>query len=419
MVSAEVTCDPCVDFKKAREAEAAAAASAAGMEPEPEPAEDAAAEAAAAREQRAAQLAPPASPEAAPSGPDATLSAEDGALVVEELERQQGLLIRELSNDPENDDLSEKVKEVTVRLARVASSHDLSLSGPAEPEAEEPAGPDPDSEEWAPYYSELLKELIDTVPLLASLGITEPDFTWRLGLQLQSRAFAAGATVLTTGERSSELFFLARGAVRIPPSPLPIPIKPLTPRRCSAGDGGGRDDGRLGDGPCGGVQRWPADPGAPRPDRDHRHHRLRRGLPRAAAARIDRRRQAVQGATPTPPSDQKLSRFGLTGWFWCAQGFEQYMVDSEGGKNEGAAKMNRSGSTVFKLGKLLAKEARKRIGGNTTGSTLSWFLQSRPPEPERAVWGLGRGCRQGAPGGDGIARLPRQRRLNLSLGARA
>ena len=41
------------------------------------------------------------------------------------------------------------------------------------------------------------------------------------------------------------------------------------------------------------------------------------------------------------------------------------MVDSEGGKNEGAAKMNRSGSTVFKLGKLLAKEARKRIGGNT------------------------------------------------------
>ena len=30
-----------------------------------------------------------------------------------ELERQQGLLIRELSNDPENDDLSEKVKEVT------------------------------------------------------------------------------------------------------------------------------------------------------------------------------------------------------------------------------------------------------------------------------------------------------------------
>ena len=55
----------------------------------------------------------------------------------------------------------------------------------------------------------------------------------------------------------------------------------------------------------------------------------------------------------------------LTGWFWCAQGFEQYMVDSEGGKNEGAAKMNRSGSTVFKLGKLLAKEARKRIGGNT------------------------------------------------------
>ena len=221
MVSAEVTCDPCVDFKKAREAEAAAAASAAAMEPEPEPVEDPAAEAAAAREQRAAQLAPPASPEAAPSGPDATLSAEDGALVVEELERQQGLLIRELSNDPENDDLSEKVKEVTVRLARVASSHDLSLSGPAEPEAEEPAGPDPDSEEWAPYYSELLKELIDTVPLLASLGITEPDFTWRLGLQLQSRAFAAGATVLTTGERSSELFFLARGSVRISP-PLPL-----------------------------------------------------------------------------------------------------------------------------------------------------------------------------------------------------
>ena len=226
MVSAEVTCDPCVDFKKAKEAEAAAA-SAAAMEPEPEPAEDAAAEAAAAREQRAAQLAPPASPEAAPSGPDATLSAEDGALVVEELERQQGLLIRELSNDPENDDLSEKVKEVTVRLARVASSHDLSLSGPVEPEAEEPAGPDPDSEEWAPYYSALLKELIDTVPLLASLGITEPDFTWRLGLQLQSRAFAAGATVLSTGERSSELFFLARGAVRISP---PLPLCPSQPQ---------------------------------------------------------------------------------------------------------------------------------------------------------------------------------------------
>ena len=73
-------------------------------------------------------------------------------------------------------------------------------------------------------------------------------------------------------------------------------------------------------------------------------------------------------ARPQHPRQTKNSLASVLTWLaWLggAQGFEQYMVDSEGGKNEGAAKMNRSGSTVFKLGKLLAKEARKRIGGNT------------------------------------------------------
>jgi CRP-like cAMP-binding protein len=186
------------------------AETAASLPPPPSPPQTAAEQAAAARRARVAQI----------QSPGAALDRDDAELHVAELAHQQGLFVRVLSSDPDNaDELAAVAKKVSVTLATLSSEHGIQLTAAPgtepEPEPELEPEPEPTAEAGSSESADRVRRLVASVPIFAALGLTEPEFAQRIALKLRLSDYACGDTVLGLGERSSELFLLASGAVKV------------------------------------------------------------------------------------------------------------------------------------------------------------------------------------------------------------
>ena len=230
-----------------------------------------------------AVLAGPASPAQHRSG----LSREDAELHVRELEAQQHLFISLLNQDHylngggddgsndaapgtaragrlNTDELSAKVRDVSIELAMLRCEHGLEARGSPEALTPLPTGPaalsvyeNMTDAELQAVVDEVVSATVARVPVLAMLGEHDPEFLLRLALTLEplsnceyayrsgwgSRTgLPPGSVVLARGQGATELIFVLSGSVEVE-APTVLPSSPSSAELKAGDPGANSDDG--------------------------------------------------------------------------------------------------------------------------------------------------------------------------------